>query len=176
MRPFGPFALAAMAAALTACASPQAAPSPSAKVAAQPAPIAVAPIAPPLSEYDSMRAALPGFDLQQRAGGPGSNVSVVRDLVFETNSSILSMPQVKRLVPLQAYLRANPRTSVRVEGNGDGANTTERDTDLAMSRAQAVVRALLTDMMVANKIVASSAPMPQSAQHSRRADITFVTP
>src|SRR2546429_7494267 len=120
MRPYGPVVLAA---ALAACASPPAASS--SRAAEVAAPVVVTPIAPIVSDYEAMRSALPDFDLQRRADGPPTDISVVRDLVFDVNSSILSGPQVKRLVPLQAYLRAHPRTSVRIEGNGDGVNSPE---------------------------------------------------
>jgi outer membrane protein OmpA-like peptidoglycan-associated protein len=177
MRPFGLVTLATTVVALSACAAPPITSNNlSTEVVAHAAPVAVTPIAPLPTDYEVLRAALPDFDLQRRSEGPASNVSVVRDLVFENNSTILSMPQVKRLAPLQTYLRANPRTTVRIEGNGDGGNSAERDTDLSMGRAQAVVRALLTDMMIANTIVAVSAPMPQAVQQSRHADITFITP
>jgi outer membrane protein OmpA-like peptidoglycan-associated protein len=129
-----------------------------------------------VSDFDAMRAALPAFDLQRGGTEPASRreVSVVRDLVFAPASSILSRADVIRLQPLLAYLRANPTIAVRIEGFGDGINSTEHDTELSLSRAQAVARALLTDMMVSNAIVTVGAPVPQLMKDNGRAEIIFI--
>lgn len=161
MRPFGLFAIAAAAAALGACASN---PAPSDDVSARMAADIFAMTPPPqptppfATNFDTMRAALPAFDLQRDLSGTRGDVSIARDLVFPAESSILSRPQVDRLVPLQAYLRDNPATAVRIEGHGDGILSREQEIDLSRSRAQAVARALLTDMRISNPITAEAAP------------------
>lgn len=161
MRPFGLFAIAAATAALGACASALA---PSDDLSARMAADIIAmtpPVQPPvpfMTEIDTMRAALPAFDLQRDISGPRGDVSVARDLAFPAESSILPRPQVDRLVPLQAYLRDNPATAVRIEGHGDGLLTGEQEIDLSHSRAQAVARAILTDMRIYNSITAEAAP------------------
>jgi outer membrane protein OmpA-like peptidoglycan-associated protein len=177
MGPFGHVALAAAAAALTSCASPApfdyTATDTAAIIAQMPA--FESPV--PVSDFDAMRAALPGFDLQRTFDGASENeVSVVRDLTFTPQSSILSRADVTRLEPLHAYLRANPSIAVRITGYGDGSNAADRTADLSLSRAQAVARALLTDMRVANSIDAVGAPLPQQQQYSGRADIFFTRP
>lgn len=156
MRPTGLLAFAAAAAALGACAS--AVPPPDAAAARMSAQVfddaaIAAPAQPAPAPFDAMRAALPTFDLQQNV--PGGEVSVVRDILFPPESSILSRPQLDRLVPLQAYLRANPATAVRIEGHGDAAS--EQDSDLPWSRAQAVARALLTDMRISTDRITADA-------------------
>src|SRR5689334_20903115 len=85
MRPFGPLALAAVVAALSACASTQSTPEQlaadiTALAAAAPAlPIAERPAF--VSDFDAMRAALPGFDVQRADGAAASmsEVSIIRD-------------------------------------------------------------------------------------------------
>lgn len=177
MGPFGHVALAVTAAALTSCASPapfEYTATDAAAIIAQ-MPAFETPV--PVSEFDAMRAALPGFDLQRTLDGASANeVSVVRDLTFTPESSILSRADVTHLAPLHAYLRANPSIAVRITGYGDGANAADRTADLSLSRAQAVARALLTDTRVANRIEAAGAAMPQQKQYIGRAEIFFTRP
>lgn len=177
MGPFGHVALAAAAAALTSCASPapfEYTATDAAAVIAQ-MPAYEAPVL--VSDFDAMRAALPDFELLRTFDGASENeVSVVRDLTFTPESSFLSRADVTRLEPLQAYLRANPSIAVRITGYGDGSNAADRTADLSLSRAQAVARALLTDMRVANRIEAVGAPLPQQKQYSGRADIFLTRP
>ena len=177
MSPFGQFALAAAMAALTGCASAQ--------TSRQPAPIntadiiasvASAQVAPPLfvSDFDIMRAALPAFDLQRNVAEGGREVSVVRDLGFLTETSILSRDDVVKLLPLQVYLRANPLIDVRIEGYCDNAIANERNADLSTGRAQAVARALLTDIYIKNNVTTMVAKTPQSAGRSGHAEMFFI--
>jgi len=178
MSPFGQFALAAAMAALTGCASAQ--------TSRQPDQISVADIltsitskqVAPLfvSDFDVMRAALPAFDLQRNVADGGREVSVVRDLAFVTETSILSRDDVVKLLPLQVYLRANPLIDVRIEGYGDDVGSSERNDDLSMGRAQAVARALLTDIYIKNNVTTMIAKTPQSKGRSGRAEIFFIEP
>jgi outer membrane protein OmpA-like peptidoglycan-associated protein len=177
MGPFGHVALAVTAAALTSCASP----APFEYTATDAAVIIAqmsafeAPV--PVSDFDAMRAALPGFELLKTFDGASENeVSVVRDLTSTPESSILSRADVTRLEPLHADLRANPSIAVRITGYGDGSNAADRTADLSLSRAQAVARALLTDMRVANSIDAAGAAMPQQKQYVGHAQIVFALP
>lgn len=175
MSPFGRIVAAAIAAALSGCASPAPLAYRAADTAATTAqgPPFEAPA--PVSAFDAIRAALPGFELQRGLGGAsGNEISVVRDLTFTRESSILSRAEVTRLSPLHAYLRANPSIKVRITGYGDGVNSPEREADLSLSRAQAVARALLTDMRVANSIDAKGAVLPQ--HDVGRAQIVFALP
>ncbi len=180
MSPFGQAALAAALAALSACASSEmATEQPRAEVATAAAAVTPAPPPPPVvSAFETMRAALATFNLQKNGSGPAAQneISVVRDLYFTTDSSILPRVEINKLVPLQAYLRTHPLVNVRIEGYGDPANTTARNVDLSAGRAQALARALLTDLAIANSIVAVSAPKQQSAPQNGHAEIILVGP
>jgi outer membrane protein OmpA-like peptidoglycan-associated protein len=177
MRPFGHVALAAATAALASCASPVVSEYPRLDAAAMMAamPVYEAPVL--VSDFDAMRAALPGFDLQRTFDRTAQyDVSVIRDLTFTADSSILSRADVARLLPLHAYLRENPSVAVLIKGYGDGANSAAAGTDLSINRAQAVARALLTDMRVATTLQSTGAAMPQHKQNAGRAEIVFTTP
>lgn len=190
MRPFGLLAFAATVAALGACASAQENAQQDAQLSAQvftdapaaPAPPPATPARAALSPFDAMRVALPTFELRQDASAAAGEVSVARDVTFPAESSILPRPQVDRLVPLQAYLRANPDTAVRIEGHGDGApgeSGREQDASLSQDRAQAVARALLTDMRIATQRITTVSAAPLSATRPRRAgwaEIILVAP
>ncbi len=179
MSPFGQIALAVVMAALTGCASSQLSSEQSAiDIDDIVAGIAM-PIAPPplfVSELDTMRAALPAFDLQTVYTAQEREVSVVRDLAFTSENTILSRNDVARLIPLQTYLRANPSVDVRIEGYGDGAIPTERNADLSRGRAQAVARAILSDIYITNTVVSAVAKTPQPAARSGHAEIFFIGP
>jgi outer membrane protein OmpA-like peptidoglycan-associated protein len=177
MSPFGHVALAAATAALAACAFPMPSEYPTVDVAAMTAEMPVYRTPVLVSDFDAMRTALPGFDLQRSLDRTSQrDVSVVRDLSFTPDSSILSQADVTRLAPLHTYLRENPTVAVQIKGYGDGANSAASDADLSLSRAQAVARALLTDMSVANTMVVAGAAMPQQKKHSGGAEIVFTTP
>jgi len=179
----GHLACAAAALFLAACAqqppSPRTAPVAAVRAAAQPVPAAVA---SRLTPYETMQAALPAFDL--RPGGDASApsaaistaVSVVRDVAFAPGSSILDPAQVARLEPLQAYLRAHPRTAIHVEAAGDADNAPARAAELAWSRARAVERALTVDIGVANRFVIDEAGVLRDRASARpgHAEITFL--
>jgi outer membrane protein OmpA-like peptidoglycan-associated protein len=176
MTAFSHAVLAVVAAALTACASPQMARDNlnvdrPVVAAVTPSPAAV----PVVSDFDTMRAALPTFDLQQSdsVAAQRGRISVVRDLRFTAESFILAQADVKRLVPLQAYLRANPSVEVRIVGYGDGGNAVERNAALSVGRAQAVGRVLLTDMMIENKIVTVGAIMPQPSARAGSVEVVI---
>ncbi len=177
MSPFGQIALAAAMAALTACAPSQ----PSFNLSASEIADVTASVtanmtaAPPIfmSDLDMMRAALPAFDLQTIDAGQEREVSVMRDLAFTAENSILTRSDVARLTPLQVYLRANPLIDVRIEGYGDSAVSTERNDDLSRSRAQAVARAILSDIYITNTVVTASARTPQPAARSGHIEIFF---
>ncbi|MBY0510360.1 MAG: OmpA family protein [Rhodospirillaceae bacterium] len=169
-------ALAAAAAALAACAPP---PMTHENVSAGSAAVAAMPVraAPsPVSDFDRMRAALPTFALQRSGGADHGDVSVVRDVNFPADSSILSRSEVMRLEPLRSYLRANPSIEVRIEGYGDSRSAADRNVALSLDRAQAVSRALLTDVMVENTIVTVGAVMPQATARSGSVEVMFVAP
>lgn len=145
--------------------------------AAPPARVAPVITAAPLSSLTSlaaMRGALPTFDLQPAAAT--REVSIVRDLVFEPGSSILSRTQVDQLEPLKAYLRANPAVAVRIEGYGDGGEGVDREGYLSLNRAQAVTRALLTDVQIGNDIASVEGASSGTLDRRRRADVTFIMP
>jgi outer membrane protein OmpA-like peptidoglycan-associated protein len=175
----GQVGLVVMATALAACASPQTAGKnlsgdSGAVVAAMPP----GPAPSPVSAFDQMRAALPTFDLQRSGAGvaDGGDISVVRDVSFLADSSILSRPEVTRLEPLRSYLRANPSIEVRIEGYGDSRSAADRKVTLSLDRAQAVGRALLSDVMVVNTIVTVGAGMPQATVRSGSVEVMFVEP
>lgn len=177
MRPLGPLVLAASMAALTACTSQHQEP-----VAFVPDHVDVGPSSPSLSaaptlvsDFDNMRADLPGFDLKHSDTDHG-DVSVMRDLTFPAGSSIMSRHDVTRLVALQAYLHANPTVRVRVEGFGDGLKSVERNAELSTARAQAVARALSADIIVGNSIVVAGPRVLQDGTKNGLAEITFVRP
>jgi outer membrane protein OmpA-like peptidoglycan-associated protein len=177
MSPLGHVALAAIAAALTGCATAE-----TFEYTAVDAAVLVADLPAyegpvPLSDFDIMQTELPGFDLR-RSVDPMTqySVSVVRDLTFAPKSSILPRENVTRLAPLQTYLRANPSVAVRITGYGDGPNSGESERDLSLSRAHSVARVLVTDIKVANSVNAVSASMPQEAGYVGRAEIAFTRP
>jgi outer membrane protein OmpA-like peptidoglycan-associated protein len=167
---------AVVAMALAACASPpirQESPS-GGSAAVTAVPLRAAPS--PVSDFDRMRAALPTFELQRRGDADAGEVSVIRDVNFSADSSILSRPEVVRLDPLRSYLRANPSIEVRIEGYGDGQSGADRNAALSLDRAQAVSRALLTDVMVENIIVTVGATMPQATARRGSVEVMFVAP
>jgi outer membrane protein OmpA-like peptidoglycan-associated protein len=128
-----------------------------------------APASPLVTNLDSMRAALPDFALRDASD---REVSVERMLAFDHNSPILSSSEIKRLALLQTYLRHNPTTTVRIEGYLGPANSGERSS-LALDRAQAIARALLTDMRIQNGISAVAAP--QTSSGASQAAIILIT-
>jgi len=169
---------AVAALALTGCISGPDSRTPYAAVASVTPPTRPAPVKstlPPPSMLEAMRGALPSFDIPQHATLAGE-VSVIRDLIFDAESSILSQVQVVRLEPLKAYLRANPKVNVRIEGYGDGGARAEREGDIALSRAYAVARALLTDIQVNNDITSIAVPLPDRSTRRGHADVTFILP
>lgn len=187
MRPFGLLGFAAAMAALGACASARETARTDAQLSGQvftdaPAAPALPPAQPAraaLSPFETVRAALPTFDLQDARDRGG--ISVARDVAFPAESAILSRHEVERLTPLQAYLRANPATAVRIEGHGDGRVTgqaaRDQDADLSQSRAQAVARALLTDMHIStDRITAAPGGASTPAQTGRAEIILVVSP
>ena len=178
MSPFGHVACAAMTATLAACAPQQTPERVSVDISATMAVMPIMTTTPLVSDFDIMRAALPAFDLERGASHTAfqHEISVVRDLVFTPDSSILSRAMVTRLAPLQVYLQANPSMAVRIEGYGDGVSTSARAADLSMARAQAVARALLADMKVTNVIVAKGAAVPQARNRAGGAEIMFFEP
>jgi hypothetical protein len=112
-------------------------------------------VAPLVTKFEIMRSALPEFELLQQTSG--NEVSVERNLGFEPQSPIISSDEVRRISLLQAYLLTDPSLTVGVEGyfKRDRAGTEEA---LALDRAQALVRALLTDMRIKNDVTAVAAP------------------
>jgi outer membrane protein OmpA-like peptidoglycan-associated protein len=167
--------LAALATLLASCASK----APSAELLEQfagapPFATAQAAIPPLVSDFDSMRAALPSFDLVETdVNKTGREVSVGGALMFDRGSPIVSQSDIERIALLQAYLRRNPLVGVRIEGYDDDVPGTYV-TDLALSRAQAVVRALLTDIALKNGISAMGAPVARPARGDGRAEIIFI--
>lgn len=141
------------------------------------APVPVAAVTPPPS-LESMRQALPAFDLKavEPTHTTQREVSVVRDLPFPAEGSILTRDQVDLLAPLLLYLRANPDVAVRVEAYGDGNSSAMQETSLARDRAQAIVRALLTDVRVSNTITGGEAAGPHLGAYRSTGKITFVIP
>lgn len=179
MNHFKRAALAAAAALLTACASPQGpAEQVSFAIDAQLAELTTLVALPVVSDFDTMRAALPTFELErENASAPLRNeISVIRDISFEDNSPFVTRLDIGRIEPLKAYLRANPEMAVRIEGYGDGRNSSPRDADLSLSRAEAVGRAILTDIRIANSIVTVGAAMPQAMARTGSVEIIFVNP
>lgn len=177
MGPFGRFAATAVAAVLVACESAPRFENLASDTTAMAESVPAYRVPVLISDFDEVRAALPSFDLQRSADQGAQRVaSITCDLTFAVDSSILSQANVKRLEPMQAYLRANPSVDVRIHGYGDGLNATDREADLSFGRAQAVARALLTDMKVANDIDAVGAKVPQQKQCMGRAEIVFIWP
>jgi outer membrane protein OmpA-like peptidoglycan-associated protein len=125
-------------------------------------------IMPLVTDLDTMRAALPAFSLRDPAD---REVSVERILGFPHDSQIVSSQDLKRLELLKIYLRNNPTVGVRVEGYFGPARTGE-PSSLALDRAQAIVRALLTDMRIQNAMSAVAALGPSSG--TSQADIILI--
>jgi len=145
---------------------------------AEPTP-AFAPVsAPPVTGYDALVIALPTFDLERLYEAPSTygEVSVVRDVSFEKDSSILAWSQIERLEALRTYLVANAATAVRIVGHGDGAALPEREANLAQARAQAVARALTFNLSVNNKMVFDAASASGQSVRNGTAEIIVVTP
>jgi outer membrane protein OmpA-like peptidoglycan-associated protein len=168
-------AVAAIATTLMACVSPRA--------VSPPHVITAAPVQAPaqliaLSDFDAAQVALPGFELQRDASGKAADAeaSVVRNLTFATDSSIMSSHDVTRLAQLQVYLAANPNVDVRIEGYGDVLSSNERFQDLSLDRAHAVARALLANMRVNNVIVAVAGARRDQQKNAGLANITFLWP
>lgn len=124
-------------------------------------------VEPLVTKLEAMRSALPEFALLRY----GSNeVSVERPRGFSSGSPIVSSDQVGRIALLQAYLLADPTLAVRVEGYFDGTLDSERG--LALDRAQALVRALLTNTRIQNHV--SAVASSRSPNVSMQAAIIFV--
>jgi len=151
--------------------------SPSAADRAQRTALAPA-MAPFITAYETMTSSLPQFALQRGYGGALAygEVSVVRDVSFDPDSSILSWDQVQRLDVVQKYLIANPATTVRITAHGDNANASERTGNLATARAQAVGRALTVDMGVQNDVAISAANAAAGRSRAGTAEIILVMP
>lgn len=125
-------------------------------------------VAPLVTQLDAMQSALPQFALLQQTG---TEVLVERDNGFEAESPIVSSDEVRRISLLQAYLSSDPSLRVRVEGYFDnGAAISEKN--LALDRAQALVRALLTVTRIHNEVSAVAAP--RSTDMAMQAAIIFV--
>ena len=107
---------------------------------------------------------------------------VLRDVMFDTDSSILRAGSVNRLDPLVTYLRANPATSVRIEGHTDSTGSVEHNNDLSLGRANAVKTSLQSSGTVTNTIATygygQSKPVATNAtisgrEQNRRVEITL---
>jgi len=180
MRTFGLAAFAAATVALASCASPQVSSvdltrqttRDPAQIPAMPSPVALS----YGKDFEGTRAALPAYDVRLvPTASAGEEISVVRDLMFDADGTYLSTPDIRRLAPLQDYLSANPTMTVLIRGYGDGG-TSERDTDLSISRASAVARALRAQIRVGNAIEPMAAATPQARERAGSAEIIFVWP
>jgi hypothetical protein len=124
-------------------------------------------VEPLVTKLDAMSSALPEFALVRY----GTNeVSVERPRGFSDGGRIVSSDEVERIALLQAYLLADPAMAVRVEGYFDRATDSERG--LALDRAQALVRALLTSTRIRNQVSAVASPGPPTP--AAQAAIIFV--
>lgn len=137
---------------------------------------ATAPASVSVSAIESMRTAMPEYDLREAGDGSSpQSVSVMRDLPFAHDSTIVGRREAERLRPFVAYLVENPAVTVRIESYGNGA-TPERDAELGLSRAHAVARVLQTNLRVANRIVTASGKTPHSRATQNTAVITVTMP
>jgi outer membrane protein OmpA-like peptidoglycan-associated protein len=130
-------------------------------------------------KINAMRTQLNVYDM--RFSDLGATL-VLRDVMFDTNSSTLRAGAVNRLDPLIAYLHANPTTTVRIEGHTDSTGTVERNNTLSLGRADSVKRSLQANGTVANTIttvgygeekpIASNATV-SGREQNRRVEITL---
>jgi peptidoglycan-associated lipoprotein len=73
---------------------------------------------------------------------PKSAISTERSVYFDFDSSIVK-PEFNGLMERQSkYLVANPRLSIKIEGNTDERGSAEYNLSLGQRRAEAVLRAL----------------------------------
>ncbi|WP_205691980.1 OmpA family protein [Caulobacter soli] len=66
----------------------------------------------------------------------------LQDTLFKTGSAALRPGMEAQLKPLAGYLRANPRTRLRIDGFTDSVGSTAANLTLSRDRAQAVADAL----------------------------------
>lgn len=97
----------------------------------------------------AMREQLRDYDMKMTELGA---TLVLRDVMFETNSSQLRSGAVNRLNPLINYLKSSPETAIRVEGHTDSTGSDLHNDGLSLERASAVARALQANGTLSNSI------------------------
>jgi outer membrane protein OmpA-like peptidoglycan-associated protein len=80
-------------------------------------------------------------DYHFRQGRYGAMLTL-QDTLFKTGSADLRPGMEARLQPLAGYLRANPRTRLRIDGFTDSVGSTAANLTLSRDRARAVADAL----------------------------------
>jgi outer membrane protein OmpA-like peptidoglycan-associated protein len=107
---------------------------------------------------------------------------VLREVMFNVDSSLLLPGAVSRLDPLIAYLQASPATTVRIDGHTDSSGSVTHNDTLSLDRANSVKRALLTNLSMTNAIethgYGQNRPVATNAtasgrQENRRVEITL---
>lgn len=107
---------------------------------------------------------------------------VLREVMFNVDSSMLLPGAVKRLDPLIAYLQTSPTTTVRVDGHTDSSGSVAHNETLSLDRANSVKRALLANAAMRNAIETNgygqSRPVATNEtaagrQENRRVEITL---
>ena len=107
---------------------------------------------------------------------------VLREVMFNVDSSQLLPGAVKRLDPLIAYLQTSPSTTVRIDGHTDSSGSVTHNEVLSLDRANSVKRALLANASMRNAIETNgygqNRPVATNAtasgrQENRRVEITL---
>jgi len=127
----------------------------------------------------AMRSQLSMYDIKINELGA---TLVLRDVTFDTNSTVIRAGAINRLDPLIAYLRTSPATTVRIEGHTDSTGSAEHNNELSLGRANSVKLALLASGTVTNTIATygagQSKPVATNAtvsgrEQNRRVEVTL---
>lgn len=121
-------------------------------------------------------------DYHFRQGRYGA-VLTLNDTLFKTGSAALRPGMEAQLKPLAGYLRANPRTRLRIDGFTDSVGSTAANLTLSRDRAQSVADALSAMGVDSGRLrleghgetmpVATNAT-PEGRQLNRRVEVSLI--
>jgi peptidoglycan-associated lipoprotein len=156
-----------------------------------PSPAAAAPRAGATSQASSTPAPAPapGSASEMSMGQGGSSRSAsrtgtpgARSVYYEFDKSDLSAEDRRLLEQHARYLRSNPNTKVRIEGNADERGSSEYNLALGQRRAEGVARALRAGGVAEDRLEAVSygKEKPRAQGHdekswaeNRRSDVVY---